>query len=130
MKRVAIPRFLLPIIISSIAIVLSTVTYGRICETEAQCRERYGQSFDENLGFIFFHKEGYVVGVHFFNGICDGISFIKERGADDPEFRVSIIYQLLDANGCGLIWSGGNGIPGVDEWETPNREITAVYVRK
>ena len=73
--------------------------FGRIGESKQQCDERYGAGKRLNhkgLEAIVYHKEGFVIFVRMFDGICQAITYGKP---DRSKLKAREIKAFLDING-------------------------------
>ena len=101
---------------------------GRIGETMAQCKARYGKPVSEAKGTFRFEKAGFLICAWFDGDRCDRITFDKikkDRNGMFETFAEAEIQTLLAANSGGKDWRDVSRASDYYKWQTDGGERIA-----
>lgn len=114
-------------------LLLPVLAFARLGETEAQCIERYGPADPtiEQEGTLFFHKSGFIVSTHFFEGKVDCIIYSKEKAGGayySEKFSDTELAELLRINGAEAVWILSRSSTARDKrWFSKEGTLIAYY---
>lgn len=117
--------------ILSISFLALLPAYGRLGETEAELRARYGDPIVQAAEppQMIFRKAGLIVraGLNK-DGRCDYLSFHKDRAKDAPPVPIGVEERtlLLEANSNGEAWTRGT-VAIADTFSTPSGRYAIHY---
>jgi len=106
-------------------------SYGRLGETDAELRTRYGDPIVQSAEptQVIFRKAGLIIRAGLDqNGRCDYLAFHKDRAKDAPPIPIGIEERavLLDANANGEVWTRGK-VAIADTFSTPSGRYAIHY---
>jgi hypothetical protein len=110
---------------------------ARVGETLPECMDRYGEvlnSFPQHGRQMFvFMKSGFMISVQFYDGVVDGIMYMKAGEKLNDHFVKPTNNELqifLNVNGGDLGWIKRNTASVDREWITEDGRLVAVYLEK